>query len=111
MRRRSASESRASFCAPVPLAPQARPTMTSTGLIQNRRAHVRASDIDQDIESAVHHPLDVDRHGGRTHRQAGILHDLGVDAVAMGLDLNTRLFFGTGSTNPSTSLMCVPSGR
>src|SRR5687768_638626 len=84
MRRRSASQSRASFWASVPLAPQARPTVTSTGLIQHRCAHVATSDIDQDIESAVYHSLDVYRHRGRVHVEAGILHDLGVDAVAMG---------------------------
>src|SRR5712691_186829 len=41
--------------------------------------------IDHDLEPAPEHALAVERHGLRVHhlRQALVLHDLGVDAVAM----------------------------
>src|SRR5712691_12492172 len=48
-------------------------------------AHAPASGIDQDLEPAPEHALAVERHRLRVHhlRYALVLHDLGVDAVAM----------------------------
>jgi hypothetical protein len=43
------------------------------------------SDVDDDLEAAVDHPLGVERHRLRVHLvgQPRVLHHLGVDAVAM----------------------------
>src|SRR5262245_41374263 len=47
---------------------------------------VPSSDVDHHLETAVGHPLDVERHGLGVHHllETRVLHDLRVDPVSMG---------------------------